>query len=44
MIIQAGDLAVELDTGTNTPGEILQRLESGEWKDYRVTVSRFTVR
>ena len=27
---------VEIDTGANAPGEILQRLESGEWKDYLV--------
>ena len=36
MIIQAGDLGVELDNGTNTPGAILQRLENGEWSDYLV--------
>ena len=34
MIIQAGDLAVEIDTGTNEPGQILQRLEAGERIDY----------
>lgn len=35
MIIQAGDLGVELDTGTNSPGAILQRWD-GEWRDYLV--------
>jgi hypothetical protein len=33
MVIQAGDLAVEIDTGTNIPGT-LQRHEDGEWRDY----------
>jgi hypothetical protein len=33
MIIQAGDLAVEVDTGTNQPG-VIQRLEGGQWRDY----------
>jgi hypothetical protein len=33
MIIQAGDLGVEIDTGLNRPG-YLQRLENGEWRDY----------
>jgi hypothetical protein len=33
MIIQAGDLAVEIDTGTNKPGKV-QRLENGQWVDY----------
>ena len=36
MIIQAGDLGVELDTGTNAPGAILQCLDNGEWRDYLV--------
>ena len=34
MILQAGNLGIELDTGTNAPGQILQRLEGGEWKPY----------
>jgi len=36
MIIQAGDLGVEIDTGTNQPGAILQRYEDGQWQDYVV--------
>ena len=36
MIIQAGDLAVELDTGTNKPGSILQRFDGAEWHDCTV--------
>ena len=36
MIYSAGDLAVEIDTGTNQPGSILQRLDGGEWRDYEV--------
>jgi hypothetical protein len=36
MILQAGDLGFELDTGTNVPGEILQRLDDGEWQYYLV--------
>jgi len=35
MIHQAGDLGVELDTGLNQPGAVLQRLTDGEWQDYR---------
>lgn len=35
MIIQAGDLAVEIDIGTNEPGAI-QHLEDGRWSDYLV--------
>jgi len=34
MIIQAGDLVIEIETGTNELGQILQRLESGDWIDY----------
>ena len=34
MIIQAGDIGVEIDTGNNTG--TLQRLEAGEWTDYLV--------
>jgi len=36
MILQAGDLVVEIDTGTNEPGQILQRLEAGDWKDFQI--------
>jgi hypothetical protein len=35
MIIQAGDLGVAVDTGSNTPG-VLQRLVADRWIDYRV--------
>jgi hypothetical protein len=34
MIVQAGDLGVELDSGDNTVGAVLLRLEAGEWKPY----------
>jgi hypothetical protein len=33
MIIQAGDLPVEVDTGINKPGA-LQRYQEGQWRDY----------
>ena len=33
MILQAGDLGIEIDTGLNRPGT-LQRLEDGRWVDY----------
>ena len=33
MIIQAGDLAAEIDTGSNQPGAN-QRFEDGQWRDY----------
>ena len=33
MIIQAGDLGIELDTGTNRPGSVLQRYEARQWRD-----------
>jgi len=36
LIIQAGDLGVELDTGNNQPGALLQRHENGRWQDYMV--------
>jgi hypothetical protein len=36
MIIQAGDLGIEIDYGTNQPGAVLQRLEGSVWKDYLV--------
>jgi hypothetical protein len=35
VIIQAGDLAVEIDTGDNQPG-VIQRHEDGQWIDYLV--------
>lgn len=35
MIIQAGDLSVEIDTGHNKPG-VVQRLEGDTWSDYVV--------
>ena len=35
MIIQAGDLAVEIDTGGNEFG-VVQRLEGDTWSDYLV--------
>ena len=34
MIIQAGDLSIQIDTGTNQPGAIVQRLVNGVWQDY----------
>jgi hypothetical protein len=34
MIIQSGHSGVELDAGTNAPGQILQRLEPDGWRDY----------
>jgi hypothetical protein len=34
MIIQATDLGIEIDTGTNESGAVMQRLEDGEWRDY----------
>jgi len=34
MIIQAGYLGVELNTGTNTPGAVLQHRQEGVWVDY----------
>ncbi|MGK2926484.1 MAG: hypothetical protein ACSLE2_12785 [Lysobacterales bacterium] len=34
MIIEAGDIGVIVDTGTNAPGVPLQRLEAGEWRDF----------
>jgi hypothetical protein len=34
MSIQAGDLGVEIDTGLNRPGAIVQRLDGEEWRDY----------
>ena len=32
MIVQAGDIGVQIDTGLNQPGGILHRLEGAEWK------------
>lgn len=34
MIIEAGDLGVIVDTGLNRPGDPLQRLEAGQWRDF----------
>jgi hypothetical protein len=34
MINQAGDLAVEIDTGTNESGAVVQRLEGSKWQNY----------
>jgi hypothetical protein len=34
MVIQSGDLGIEPDTGSNRPGQILQRLEPDGWRDY----------
>lgn len=36
MIIVAGDLSVYIDTWTNAPGSILERLKGGEWRVYLV--------
>jgi len=36
MIYSAGDLGVQIDLGSDTPGMILQRLEPDGWQDYRV--------
>jgi hypothetical protein len=34
MIIQSGHSGVDLDTGTNVPGQVFQRLEPDGWRDY----------
>ena len=34
MIIQAGDLLIELDTGTNSQKSILQRYQNGNWENF----------
>jgi len=34
MILQAGDLVVEIDTGSNSPNAVLQRLEDDRWHDF----------
>lgn len=36
MVILAGNLGVQLDTGSNRPGAVLQRLEAGEWTDVEI--------
>ena len=41
MIIQAGDLAIEIDTGDNEPGAI-QRFEDDRWSDYLVDGEQVT--
>jgi hypothetical protein len=34
MFLEAGDLAVWVDTGLNQPGDVLQRFEDGEFRDH----------
>jgi hypothetical protein len=34
-ILSAGDLGVEIDYGAGNPQGTLQRLENGDWEDYR---------
>ena len=34
-ILSAGDLGVEIDYGAGNPPGTLQRLENGDWQDYR---------
>lgn len=36
MVILAGNLGVQVDTGNNTPGAVLQRLEAGQWIDCEI--------
>ena len=36
MILSAIDLVIEIDFGTDKPGDILQRKEKGYWCDYLV--------
>ena len=36
MVILAGNLGVQIDTGTNAPGAVLQRLEGGRWTDCEI--------
>jgi hypothetical protein len=36
MIYSAGDLGIQIETGTNAPGATLQRKEKGYWNDYLV--------
>lgn len=33
MVILAGNLGVQVDTGNNSPDGVLQRLEAGQWTD-----------
>ena len=34
-VLSAGDLGVEIDYGARNPSGVLQRLENGDWQDYR---------
>jgi hypothetical protein len=34
-MLSAGDLGVEIDYGAGNPQGTLQRLENGDWQDYR---------
>ena len=36
MVILAGNLGVQVDTGNNAPGAVLQRQEGGRWTDYEI--------
>jgi hypothetical protein len=36
VIIQAGDLGIEIDLGSDIPGSVPQRYENGKWRDYLV--------
>jgi len=35
-VLSAGDLGVEIDYGAGNPSGTLQRLDNGDWEDYRV--------
>ena len=34
-VLSAGDLGIEIDYGARNPSGTLQRLENGDWQDYR---------
>jgi hypothetical protein len=34
-MLSAGDLCIEIDYGAGNPQGTLQRIESGDWQDYR---------
>ena len=36
MVILAGNLGVQVDTGNNTPGAVLQRREAGQWTECKI--------
>jgi hypothetical protein len=36
VVILAGNLGVQVDTGNNSPGAVLQRLEAGQWTDCEI--------